>query len=175
MIDVFVSSLRLLHSSRLICLSRQTHQQLFFFGWSSIKHITQIHININAIERCRYDVEKICEDFIWNENQLKIINYLARRFLIFYKNLLLFNDRRSCSFNLQFRFRRRCHRHRCRNNNKHLKVFPFLCCRCWYFRSSHRVEVRKPPSNYLIASSLEFSKAKDASKKPLGERSSIEK
>lgn len=34
---------RLLLSSRLICLSRQTHQQLFFFGWSSIKHITQTH------------------------------------------------------------------------------------------------------------------------------------
>lgn len=44
MIDAFVSSSRpsFCFSSRLICLSRQTHQQLFS-GWSSIKHITQTH------------------------------------------------------------------------------------------------------------------------------------
>lgn len=84
MIDVFVSSFRLFLSSRLICLSRQTHQQLFFFGWSSIKHITQTHINQPA--RSEHDegeaddnVERNPRNFIGNENQLKIINYLARR------------------------------------------------------------------------------------------------
>lgn len=60
--------------SRLICLSRQTHQQLFFSGWSSIKHITQTHISVRANETRR---EKSREIHWKRRNQLKIINYLA--------------------------------------------------------------------------------------------------
>lgn len=63
---------RLLLSSRLICLSRQTHQQLFFFGWSSIKHITQTHT-----QRAPMGRSEKSEKFHWKRKSIKIINYLA--------------------------------------------------------------------------------------------------